>query len=283
MKLAAHAEPQAVTARAALAASIDTAHPPVSFLAATATALEFEARKLVHDPSELITRAIQPALWLLLFGETFNRLRSIPTGHLRYIDYVSAGVLAQSVLFVAIFYGMQVTRERDAGVIVKFLVSPASRVALVLGKSLSAGIRGAVQAVIVYILAALLHVLLRLELLPILGVLAIVILGAALFSTFSLIIACIVKTQQRVMGIGQIMTMPLFFASNAIYPISLMPPWLQIVSRGNPLTYEVDGLRSLMIQNVPSLYSIPADLLVLLGVTTVLIWIASYLYPKIII
>ena len=74
-----------------------------------------------------------------------------------------------------------------------------------------------------------------------------IILGSALFSTFSLIIACIVRTRERFMGIGQVLTMPIFFASNAIYPLALMPPWLQIVARINPLTYEVDGLRRVML------------------------------------
>ena len=77
----------------------------------------------------------------------------------------------------------------------------------------------------------------------ILAVLLAVVLGSALFATFSLIIACIVKTRERFMGIGQVLTMPLFFASNAIYPLALMPAWLQAVARMNPLTYMVDALR----------------------------------------
>jgi ABC-2 type transport system permease protein len=68
------------------------------------------------------------------------------------------------------------------------------------------------------------------------------------FSTFSLIIACLVKTRERFMGIGQVLTMPLFFASNAIYPISIIPAWLQVISHLNSLTYEVDALRALMLQ-----------------------------------
>jgi ABC-2 type transport system permease protein len=72
-------------------------------------------------------------------------------------------------------------------------------------------------------------------------------LGASLFSTFSLIIACIVRTCKRFMGLGQVLTMPIFFASNAMHPVALMPAWLQVVVRANPLTYEVDGLRGVML------------------------------------
>ena len=73
--------------------------------------------------------------------------------------------------------------------------------------------------------------------LAIAGVLFAVALGSAVFSTFSLIIACIVKSRERFMGIGQVLTMPLFFASSAIYPLAMMPRWLQGVAHLNPLTY----------------------------------------------
>ena len=117
-----------------------------------------EAQKLLHDPTEILTRAVQPALWLLVFGQVFTRMRAIPTGSLPYIDFMAPGILSQSVLFIAIFYGISVIWERDLGILHKFLVSPTPRSALVLGKALSAGIRGLTQAVIVYLLAILLGV-----------------------------------------------------------------------------------------------------------------------------
>jgi ABC-2 type transport system permease protein len=165
----------------------------------------------------------------------------------------------------------------------KFLVSPTPRTALVLGKALSAGIRGLTQAVIVYFLALLLGVQMNWNPLALLGVLAVVMLGAAFFSTFSLVIACLVKTRERFMGIGQILTMPLFFASNAIYPISIMPRWLQVVSHGNPLTYQVDALRALMLAGGSSSYGVGIDFLILTAACTALVIIASKLYPKIVI
>jgi ABC-2 type transport system permease protein len=80
-----------------------------------------------------------------------------------------------------------------------------------------------------------------------LGVVVVVALGAAFFSCLSMTIAGIVLKRDRLMGIGQAITMPLFFASNALYPISLMPGWLQAISRVNPLSYEVAALRGLLI------------------------------------
>jgi len=208
----------------------------LGFIDKTLVIAELEVRKLRHEPTELLTRAVQPALWLLIFGEVFTRARAIPTGDLPYLDFMAPGILAQRVLFIAIFFGIAIIWERDLGIVHKFLATPTPRAALVLGKALSAGLRGLTQGVIVYVLAVLLGVKTNWNVLSMLGVVAVILLGAAFFSTFSLIIACLVKTRERFMGIGQLMTMPLFFASNAIYPLAMMPDWLQVISQVNPLT-----------------------------------------------
>jgi ABC-2 type transport system permease protein len=218
---------------------------------------------------------------LLIFGEVFAQTLAIPTGNLSYIDFIAPGILAQSVLFIAIFYGIAVIWERDLGILHKFLASPASRGSLVLGKALSAGVRALTQEIIIFFLAFLLGVHINWSPLSLLVVTLVVILGASFFSTFSLIIACLVKTRERFMGIGQLLTMPLFFASNAIYPISLMPGWLQVISRFNPLTYMVDALRSLMVVGGTSVTGLGLDLIVLFGATTILIIIGAKLYPTI--
>ena len=252
------------------------------FVAKTVAVAGMEVRKLRHDPTELATRAIQPILWLLVFGQVLAHARAIPTGDLSYIDFLAPGILAQSVLFVSIFYGISIIWERDLGIVHKFLVSPAPRTALVLGKAASAGARALSQAVIIYILALLLGVKLNWSAPALVGVLLLVLLGAALFSTFSLIIACIVKTRERFMGIGQVLTMPLFFASNAIYPTDIMPQWLRYIAHLNPLTYEVDGLRALMLAGGESGLGLGLDFIVLLAVLAVLVAIGGWIYPRIV-
>jgi ABC-2 type transport system permease protein len=239
-----------------------------------------EFRKLRHDPIELATRAVQPTLWLLLFGQVMMQIRGLSGGNLDYLDFLSAGILAQSVLFTAIFYGISAIWERDLGILHRYLVSPAARPALVLGKALSASFRGFSQSIIIYVLALLLGIGVSLQPLHILGALAFVAMGSMLFSTFSLIMACLVKTRERFMGIGQVMTMPIFFASNAIYPITLMPHWLQVIASFNPLTYEVDALRSLMLRDGSTVYGLATDATVLIGTFVVLNLIAARLYPR---
>jgi ABC-2 type transport system permease protein len=218
-----------------------------------------ELQKIRRDRSELITRAIQPALWLLIFGETFTRLRAIPTGDTPYLDFLAPGILAQSALFIAIFYGILIIWERDAGVLAKLLVTPTPRAALVAAKAFAAGIRALVQAVMVLVLAALLGIGLTANPLKLLGTAVALVLGSAFFCCLSIVIAGLVMSRERVMGIGQAITMPLFFGSNALYPVELMPGWLRVLSLVNPLSYEVDALRGLLIGT-------PAHLLLDFGV-----------------
>jgi ABC-2 type transport system permease protein len=195
---------------------------------------------------------------------------------------MTPGILAQSVLFTAIFYGIAVIWERDLGIVHKLLVSPAQRGALVFGKAASAGFRGAAQAIIIYLIALALRIGIQWKPLCILGVLFGVVLGSAIFSTFSLIIACLVKSRERFMGIGQVLTMPLFFASNAIYPLELMPSWLRIVALLNPLTYLVDALRGLMIEGGQSVHGLALDFGIMAAVFVVLSGIAARLYPTLV-
>lgn len=171
-----------------------------AFVRKTLTIVEMEVRKLRHDVTELLTRAVQPALWLLVFGEVLASTRAIPSGNLSYEAFIAPGILAQSVLFIAIFYGIAIIWERDLGLAHKLLVTPTPRSALVLGKGLAAGIRGLTQGVIIYLLAALLGVSMNWDPWALLGVIALIVLGASLFATFSLIIASIVKTRERFMG-----------------------------------------------------------------------------------
>jgi ABC-2 type transport system permease protein len=225
------------------------ADPPIwwQFPDRVATFCLVELQKLRHDRTEIFTRAVQPVLWMLIFGETFNRIHAIPTGGIPYLDFLAPGIIAQSGLFVAIFYGIQIIWERDAGVLTKLLVTPTPRAALIFGKGFAAGIRALAQVVVVLVLSAILGVALTTNPLHIVGSFVIVMMASAFFACLSMTIAGVVLKRDRLMGIGQMITMPLFFASNALYPLKVMPGWLQALALVNPLSYEVDALRGLLI------------------------------------
>ena len=206
-----------------------------------------EVQKLRHDRTELFTRMVQPALWLLIFGQTFSRLGVVDTGGVEYLAFLAPGIIAQSALFISIFYGIQIIWDRDAGILTKLMVSPAPTAALVSGKAFAAGVRSVLQVVAVLALAYLMGVHLTGNPLRVLGAMGVVVLGSAFFACLSITLAGLVRHRDRLMGIGQAITMPLFFASNALYPVDVMPQWLRWLSAVNPLSYEVNALRGLLI------------------------------------
>ena len=243
------------------------------FMYSALTIVEMEVRKIRHDSTELWTRSVQPALWLLVFGQVFNTIRGLsPTGF-SYIQFITPGVLAQSVLFVAIFYGITLVWERDVGLLTKLLSTPSPRSSIVVGKALAAGVRGIFQAIMIFALALIIGVNLNLGLLNVAGVFFVIVLFAMSFSSLSMFLASFLKTRDRMMGIGQMITMPLFFGSNAIYPLSLMPAWLQYISKINPLSYVVDAMRALLLTG--DYANLPLDVAVLLTSTLMLVTLAS--------
>jgi ABC-2 type transport system permease protein len=240
--------------------------------------IQLEALKMVKDPVELASRAFQPVLWLLLFGQALGRAKMIDTGGLSYQAFLAPGILAQSITFVSIFSGLSIIWEKDMGLMQKILSTPISRSALVLAKMLSASVRSFFQLLVILCLALMLGVPLILTPASVAGTMGFMVLGSALFSGLSMVIASVVRTRERMMGIGQLVTMPLFFASSALYPLSAMPPWLQALAVANPMSYLVDGLRGLLLQ-LPGC-SPWADAGVLLGVGVTLWAVATWRYPK---
>jgi len=243
------------------------------------TITDFELRKVWHDPTQILIRAVQPILWLLVFGQVLAQTRILPTGNYTYLQFLTPGVLAQSVMFVAIFYGITVVWERDLGLLNKLLSTPTPRSAIVMGKAFAAGARGIVQAVAIFILALIIRVDISLNPWHLLLVLIIVVFLGAFFASLSIFIASLVRTRERVMGIGQAITMPLFFASNAIYPTSILPSWLKAIVVVNPLSYAIDAMRSLLVTN--DLSKLPLDFLVIMTAAVLMIALASWSFKRI--
>ena len=237
-----------------------------------------EMRKIRHDRSELYTRAVQPALWLLIYGEVFTRIHAIPTPEgIPYLAYLAPGIMAQSALFIAIFYGIQIIWERDAGVLTKLMVTPTPRSALITGKAFASSVRSLIQGVVVIVIATILGVTFTHNPVKLIAALAVLALGSAFFSCLSMTLAGVVVARDRLMGIGQAITMPLFFSSSALYPTAIMPGWLQVISKINPLTYEVEALRGLLIGTATTLW---LDVTVLVGATILSITCAALLLPR---
>lgn len=251
------------------------------YLSGTLVVAEMEVRRLRHDPTELLTRAIQPALWLIVFGSAFSRIRSLPTGHIAYRTFLTPGILSQSMMFISIFYGLSMIWDRDQGILQKLLTMPVPRSSVIAGKALSAGVRALAQVVIILLLALVLGIHLVWSVPAITFSILVVLFGAVFFSSLSMVFAAIVKTREMFMGLSQVITMPLFFASSALYPINIMPSWLKVVARMNPLSYVVDLLRGYLATG--KVVDAPMDWLVLIVATVLVQMIASRLCRRVVI
>lgn len=240
--------------------------------------IELEVLKMIKDPVEILSRSLQPVIWLLLFGQAFSRLKAVPEAGGDYQAFLTPGILAQAITFVSIFNGLSIIWERDMGLLQKILTTPIERSALVLGKMLAATFKSLSQLAVVILVTALLGIHLLWSWERVFGLLVFVILGSAFFSGFSMVIAAWVRTRDRMMGIGQLVTMPLFFGSSALYPIAIMPPWLQAFARANPLSYLVDGLRGLLLD--PNYTQWALDGGVLLGASLFIWALATREYPN---
>jgi ABC-2 type transport system permease protein len=206
-----------------------------------------ELRKLRHDHLDIFTRSVQPLLWLFIFGTALRHNQALAGGSSDYRAYLAPGVMAQAALFVAIFFGLGVIWERDVGQLQRLLATPLPRLGIVLGKATGAAIRALAQAVVLLVVIAVSGISIRWSVQGVVGAVVLLLLGTAAFACLSMILASLVRTRERFMGIGQLVVMPIFFASSALYPLALMPAWLRAVAHANPLTYEVHGMRQLLL------------------------------------
>jgi ABC-2 type transport system permease protein len=206
-----------------------------------------ELRKLRHDHLDIFTRSAQPLLWLFVFGTALRHNQALAGGSDDYRAYLAPGVMAQAALFVAIFFGLGVIWERDVGQLQRLLATPMPRLGIVLGKAAGAAVRALTQAVVLLCVIAIAGIGIKWSVPRVVGAVVLLLLGTMAFACLSMILASLVRTRERFMGIGQLVVMPLFFASSALYPLAIMPVWLRVVAHANPLSYEVHGMRDLLL------------------------------------
>jgi ABC-2 type transport system permease protein len=245
----------------------------------TAAIARVELQKLRHDNLDVFTRSVQPLLWLFVFGTALRHTRSLSGGHGDYRAYIAPGVMAQAALFIAIFYGLAIIWERDLGQLQRLLATPVPRLGIVLGKASGAAVRAIVQACVLLAVLAVARIGIRWSVQGVLGSLVLLSLGTGAFACLSMVLASLLRTRERFMGIGQLVAMPLFFASSALYPISIMPGWLQGLARVNPLTYEVHGMRDLLL-GIATGGTLWVDFAVSVAFCVVLSALAARLYPR---
>ncbi|UNQ73550.1 ABC transporter permease [Infirmifilum sp. NZ] len=254
--------------------------PLQQLLEQTVAFVELELRRLRHDPTEVFTRAVQPVLWLTVFGITMEKLRAIPAGSVNYITYISPGVVLQSASFIALAYGIMLVWERESGILKKLVASPVDRLIIVLGRSMAGAVRALTQLFIVLAVALLIGARLSLDPLNVFFATVVLVVGCAGLTSLSIILAVFMKTRERFMGILQAISMPLFFTSNALYPVDIMPAPIKAIAQVNPLTYIISSLRDALVFG--DIMSGLTGLLVTLVFTTIMVALATAFLQKIV-
>lgn len=219
---------------------------------------------------------IQPLIWLVIFGQLFKNMyqASVPAGG-HYMDFLVPGIVIMTVLFGSAWSGVSLLRDITSGTVDRMLVSPISRVAIVLSRVLHSAVQVVVQSAIILLVAVLLGA--KINLAPqhlVLMLLVVLLLGVA-FASISNGLAILMQREEPLVAIGNLMTLPLMLFSSALMPAALMPAWIHTVARFNPIDHAVEAVRS-VLSLTPDLgvYAVGAGVvLVFAAVTT--IWAIS--------
>ena len=229
----------------AAAATVATVRVPFRTAASELRAIKIvwhrELIRYFSDRLRIVTALLQPALFLFVLGTGLSRLASAGTEGLNLRTFFYPGILAMAVLFTAIFSAASVVWDREFGFLREMLVAPVRRSSIVIGKCLGGATVAATQGVLMIALAGLVGVPYAPTL--ILAVLGLQILLAFMLTAFGLVVAARVTQMQTFMALTQMLIMPLFFLSGAMYPVTGLPTWLTALNRVDPLTYAVDPMR----------------------------------------
>jgi len=246
-----------------------------------------DMRKWYTNPVQLLTSLIQPVVWLALFGKALNFGTFISGsgasvgqqnvilqnffGTTSYFSFLACGMLAFVVLFTSAFSGMSVVFDRRFGFLNKALSTPVARGAVVMAKILQSVGRSLIQAAIVLIIAVILGM--ETSQFNVIGVagafFVIFLMGTGLSALFTML-ALRSSDWQTQVALINLINLPLLFASNALFPISIMPTWLQDIVRVNPVSYANDAVRQLLIGSTVHLASLWVDFTVLIGFAVIL-------------
>ncbi len=196
----------------------------------------------------ILMGVIQPLIWLGLMGSMLNRVTAIPGFPAdSYMQFMTPGVIAMTCLFGATFGGMSIVFDRRFGYLNKLLAAPISRVAVPLGKMMGAALQAGIQSLIIVILAAILGVHFASGIPGIILIIVISIFLTLAISGISISLSAVLKTQESLMAVVNFITLPLTFASSAMFPTQMMPNWLASIARWNPVSFAVEPMRSLVV------------------------------------
>ncbi|MDE3129994.1 MAG: ABC transporter permease [Acidobacteriota bacterium] len=203
-----------------------------------------ELIRFMNDRLRIVTSLVQPFLFLFVLGGGLQTLASAGTHGVDLKTFIYPGILCMTVMFTAMFSAASIVWDREFGFLREMMVAPVRRSSIVIGKCLGGATVAAFQGVIVLAIAGLVHVPYDPGL--IFGALGLQLLLAFDITAFGLSVAIRIKQMQSFMGVMQMIVMPMYFISGAMFPASGLPTWLTVLNRIDPLAYAVDPMRRLV-------------------------------------
>jgi ABC-2 type transport system permease protein len=207
-----------------------------------------ELIRFVNDRMRIVTSLVQPLLFLFVLGSGLQRLSSAGTHGVNLKTFIFPGILCIAVMFTAMFSAASIVWDREFGFLREMMVAPVRRSSIVIGKCLGGATVASFQGAIVLCLAGAVDV--PYDPLLILGIFGLQLLLAFAITAFGIMVAARIKQMQSFMGVMQMIVMPMFFLSGALYPVSGLPSWLAVLNRIDPLTYAVDPMRRLVFSHL---------------------------------
>jgi len=207
-----------------------------------------ELIRYFSDRVRIATSLLQPVLFLFVLGTGLSKLASAGTGGLNLRTFLYPGILSMTVLFTAIFSAASVVWDREFGFLREMLVAPVRRSSIVIGKCLGGATVATTQGVLMIAMAGLVGVPYAPSL--VLAVFGLQIVLSFMLTAFGLVVAARVKQMQSFMALTQMLVMPLFFLSEAMFPLTGLPTWLTVLNRIDPLTYAVDPMRRIVFDHL---------------------------------
>lgn len=235
-----------------------------------------EVKRFIRSKSRIVGSLGQPLLFLVALGYGLGPVFA-KAGQGNYLEFIAPGIIGMSIIFTAIFNGMQVIWDRQFGFLKETMVAPVSRLSIMFGRTLGGATVAATQGTLVLVLATLAGFR-PVSWFGIIPALITMLLVALLFSALGIMVASRLKDMQGFQLIMNFLVMPLFFLSGALFPLNNVPPALLWVARFDPLSYGVDALRYFLIGT--HTFSIVLDIGVLVGVTAVFLALGSYFFSK---
>ena len=236
-----------------------------------------ELKRYVRSRVQIVVSLGQPCLYLLALGFGLGPVFK-QAGHGSYLQFMAPGVVGMTVLFSSIFSGIAMLWDRQFGFLKETLVAPVSRMQIMIGRTLGGATIAVIQGTLI-LLICLIAGFRPHSWLAIPTALLFVVLIAVVFAALGTAIGSVLKDMQGFQLIMNFLVLPIFFLSGALFPLANLPRVMSVITRVDPLTYGVDGLRGALIQSWH--FSVMIDLTVLVVIGALFLSAGAYLFSKI--